>query len=144
MFITRADSTALVPGGSAVTGFVELRSKNFGYTKSPDGPSSLTAYPCVTNLCCSPCLRRRGIASSLLDACEAKAEEEGADELYLQVEDDNGAALSLYEGRGYVPVVRDGAGRRLTVTWWGVEWVRVKMVTMRKVLGEKEVERPDG
>ena len=142
MFVTRSGADKDAGAGSSsqgdaagpVTGFVELRDKNFAYTRS-GSLSSLTSYPCVTNLCCTPSLRRLGIASSLLGACEEKAREEGAAELYLQVEDDNEAALRLYEGRGYEAVVRDGAGRRLKVTWWGLDWVRVRMVTMRKVLG---------
>jgi GNAT superfamily N-acetyltransferase len=52
-------------------------------------------------LATSPAARRRGIASSLIDALEAWAATRGAERSYLQVEAGNAAALSFYAARGF-------------------------------------------
>jgi ribosomal-protein-alanine acetyltransferase len=45
--------------------------------------------------------RRQGFASFLLDAVLNTAKSQGAKEIYLEVRDSNGAALSLYEKFGF-------------------------------------------
>ena len=51
-----------------------------------------------------PQLRRKGIATALLDAVRAAATQRGASRLTLQTEDDNAPALRLYERYGFRPV----------------------------------------
>jgi ribosomal protein S18 acetylase RimI-like enzyme len=50
----------------------------------------------------SPRHRRRGLAASILRAGAAWSADQGAEVLYLQVEDDNEAALGLYRKVGFV------------------------------------------
>jgi arginase family enzyme/ribosomal protein S18 acetylase RimI-like enzyme len=50
-----------------------------------------------------PEYRRRGVATAVLGAGARWAAEQGADRLYLQVEDDNDVALRLYEKLGFTP-----------------------------------------
>ncbi|MCD4535706.1 ribosomal protein S18-alanine N-acetyltransferase [Nocardioides sp. cx-169] len=60
-------------------------------------------------------LRRRGVASALLDAVVALADAGGADRLLLEVRETNAPALAFYAARGFVEVdrrpryYRDGA-----------------------------------
>jgi ribosomal protein S18 acetylase RimI-like enzyme len=53
------------------------------------------------SLATSTAARRRGVASSLVDALEVWAKTRGAERTYLQVEVDNAAALSFYAARGF-------------------------------------------
>lgn len=46
--------------------------------------------------------RGMGVGAALLRAAEATARDNGRDRLYLEVRDDNSAAIGLYESRGYV------------------------------------------
>ena len=48
--------------------------------------------------------RRRGVARALLDTVRGAAQQRGALRLTLQTEDDNAAALRLYERYGFSPV----------------------------------------
>ncbi|HEY2522670.1 MAG TPA: GNAT family N-acetyltransferase [Streptosporangiaceae bacterium] len=48
-----------------------------------------------------PAYRRRGLAAALTAALIARAAQQGADRVYLQVEDDNEAALALYRRLGF-------------------------------------------
>ena len=62
-----------------------------------------------------PAYRRRGLASELLEAVEARAAADGATRLLLEVREDNTSAASFYESRGFEEVgrrrdyYRDGA-----------------------------------
>jgi GNAT superfamily N-acetyltransferase len=69
-------------------------------------PASLTlgAFWLVRDIYVPPQLPRRGVAQSLLHAVRPAAQERGALRLTLQTEDDNAAALRLYERFGFVPV----------------------------------------
>ena len=58
----------------------------------------------VRDVYVDPRWRRRGVARALLDAIRGAAEERGASRLTLQTEDDNDAAVRLYEGYGFRPV----------------------------------------
>ncbi len=50
--------------------------------------------------------RRSGIASSLLDAAQARARKEGAKNVFLEVAADNPAAEGLYRRRGFAQASR--------------------------------------
>jgi GNAT superfamily N-acetyltransferase len=69
-------------------------------------PASLTLGEVwmVRDLFVDPRWRRNGVAWALLDAVRAAAEHRGALRLTLQTEDDNTAALRLYERYGFAPV----------------------------------------
>ena len=62
-----------------------------------------------------PAYRRRGLASELLEAVEARAAADGATRLLLEVREDNTPAAAFYESRGFEEVgrrrgyYRDGA-----------------------------------
>ena len=51
-----------------------------------------------------PARRRTGVARALLDTVRSAAEQRGAARLTLQTEEDNVAALRLYERFGFIPV----------------------------------------
>ena len=51
-----------------------------------------------------PSHRREGIGSVLLDSVCAEGRVRGAERIVLEVAVDNSAALSLYSGRGFIPV----------------------------------------
>ena len=51
-----------------------------------------------------PGWRREGIGAALLDTVCSEGSERGADCIVLEVAVDNSAALSLYTGRGFVPI----------------------------------------
>ena len=50
----------------------------------------------------SPQARRRGVARSLIAACESRAAERNEHRLWLHVEQGNRAAIELYEAEGYL------------------------------------------
>ena len=58
----------------------------------------------VRDIFVDPRWRRTGVALALLDAVRTAAEQRGALRLTLQTEDDNVAALRLYERYGFSPV----------------------------------------
>ena len=58
----------------------------------------------VRDVFVDPPRRQGGVARALLDAVRAAAERRGALRLTLQTEDDNEAALRLYERYGFTPV----------------------------------------
>jgi GNAT superfamily N-acetyltransferase len=64
---------------------------------------SLGEFWLVRDLYVEPQSRRAGVARALLDAVRVAATERGAGRLTLQTEDDNEAALRLYEGYGFRP-----------------------------------------
>lgn len=69
--------------------------------------------PYLCNLCVSPSLRSMGIGRSLCRIVEAISHRKWEySNLYLHVDPDNKAALSLYEKEGYVDV-----GRRWNAKW---------------------------
>ena len=69
-------------------------------------PASLTLgeFWMVRDVYVDPRWRRTGVARSLLDAVRAAARHQGALRLTVQTEDDNVAALRLYERYGFGPV----------------------------------------
>jgi GNAT superfamily N-acetyltransferase len=69
-------------------------------------PASLTLgeFWMVRDVFVDPRWRRTGVARALLDAVRAAARQRGALRLALQTEDDNVAALRLYEQYGFGPV----------------------------------------
>ena len=69
-------------------------------------PASLTLgeFWMVRDVYVDPRWRRTGVARALLDAIRAAALQRGALRLTLQTEDDNTAALRLYERYGFDPV----------------------------------------
>ena len=69
-------------------------------------PASLTLgeFWMVRDIYVDPPWRRTGVAQALLDAVRSAAQQRGALRLTLQTEDDNVAALRLYERYGFGPV----------------------------------------
>ena len=57
----------------------------------------------INNVAVLPEMRRRGIASALLDRFFAEAKERGAQQVLLEVRAGNTAAIGLYEGYGFKP-----------------------------------------
>ncbi len=55
----------------------------------------------VFSLAVDPAHARHGIGSALMAACEVAAEARGSTAVRLEVRSDNGAAIALYQARGY-------------------------------------------
>jgi [ribosomal protein S18]-alanine N-acetyltransferase len=60
----------------------------------------------IITLAVRPEARRRGVARRLIDAAAVQAIGAGADEMFLEVAEDNPAALGLYHAAGFQPVGR--------------------------------------
>ncbi len=58
----------------------------------------------VLTLAVDPAQRRQGLARELMAAFAAKARELGAESAFLEVAEDNAAAIALYLSLGYAPV----------------------------------------
>lgn len=50
--------------------------------------------------------RRQGLGRALLDGAAAHLQGEGTAELFLEVAEDNAAAIALYKGSGFQPIGR--------------------------------------
>ncbi len=55
----------------------------------------------LLSICVSKQHRRRGLGRVLLKAIEEELKKKGAEEVYLEVREDNYAAISLYSSAGY-------------------------------------------
>lgn len=60
----------------------------------------------LLTLATAPLVRRRGLARALLARFDAEARTRGATAAFLEVAEDNHAALALYAGAGWQPVGR--------------------------------------
>ena len=70
---------------------------------TPPGPESNGAHWAgLTAIEVAPAYRRRGLAAAVTTALIAHAAQRGADRVFLQVEDDNEAALALYRRLGFI------------------------------------------
>ena len=58
----------------------------------------------ITNVAVSPQHRRKGIASALIDTILRIADKSGLESITLEVRQSNDAAVSLYSGKGFIPV----------------------------------------
>ena len=109
--ITTTTSTSspdwLLPGQSsrlvatASISFDPISRETFQALQPPDDE----AYCC--NIAVDPKFRRRGIARSMLGACEALAASRGFHRFYLHVRLGDEAARALYETSGYTEVDAD-------------------------------------
>lgn len=61
----------------------------------------------ILTLAVDPAARRQGLGRALVEAAAGIAAQAGAETLFLEVADDNAAALGLYTGAGF-----SGVGRR--------------------------------
>ena len=88
---------------------------------------ALTDQTDIITLAVSPSARGRGIAKQLVRAAEAEAAARGAEIIFLEVAEDNAAAIALYKGAGYRAI-----GKRKN--YYRREGGRVSALTMRKDL----------
>lgn len=56
----------------------------------------------ITNIAVSPCYRRCGIASGLLETAKEMVRESGAESIFLEVRVSNAPAIALYEKKGFI------------------------------------------
>ena len=66
----------------------------------------------MANVAVHPDYRRRGIAREMVSASDELAKAAGAEEIYLQVERNNQAALALYQSMGYTAIATRTTWRR--------------------------------
>jgi len=60
----------------------------------------------IITIAVRPAFRRRGIAAALVQASLDKAAAQGAEKIFLDVEETNAAAIALYEKFGFTPIRR--------------------------------------
>ena len=81
----------------------------------------------IITIAVNPAVRGKGLGRTLVEAAETEARARGAELIFLEVAQDNTAALALYKSCGYVPIgTRKNYYRR--------QGGRVSAVTMRKDL----------
>jgi len=85
----------------------------------------------ILTLAVDPTFRRQGIARALLDISETELVENGVDTLFLEVAEDNPAAIAFYKGAGFEPI-----GKR--PRYYAREMGRVAAITYRKRLAAND------
>jgi ribosomal-protein-alanine acetyltransferase len=92
-----------------------LRRPNAALFVAEDFPGSVIGYAVIWfagpegeigDLAVRSTVRRRGVASTLMESVTAEAVERGATEIYLEVRESNEAARALYERHGFEVVNR--------------------------------------
>ena len=127
-----------------VIGFVEITQKPYGlgqgkelYDDQPLPPMR----PILTNLAVKKVVRKYGVGSKLLDACEDHVRKEWKmGEIVLEVEDYNTRALDFYGNRGFDILYDDPASRRYDVGGLVLRKVRCTRKIMQKVFEGFETE----
>ena len=102
--LSRARLRALAQSPSASMLVAEHRAELLGYVLVLMRRNSRAAR--LYSLAVAPASLGRGVGSALLRAAEDSARARGADELRLEVRDDNAAAQRLYAARGYAQLGR--------------------------------------
>jgi len=91
--------------------------------------------PVLTNLSVDMRARRSGVGSKLVEACERVVSREwGKSEMVLEVEDENKAALSWYQKRGYRVLFSDSTSKRYDVSGLVVKKVKCTRQVLRKAM----------
>ncbi|MEP3889342.1 MAG: GNAT family N-acetyltransferase [Hellea sp.] len=106
----------------------------FGYGRPLDGfiiLSSTADQAEILTIATDPVLRRTGIARALLDIAETELVDNGVDTLFLEVAEDNDAAIKFYKGAGFEPI-----GRR--PAYYKRDMGRVAAITYRKRLAAND------
>ena len=106
----------------------------FGFGRPLDGfiiLSSAADQAEILTIAVDPAERRRGIARALLDIAETELVDNGVDTLFLEVAEDNEAAIKFYKGAGFEPI-----GRR--PAYYKREIGRVAAITYRKRLAAND------
>lgn len=85
----------------------------------------------ILTVAVDPALRRQGIARALLDISETELVDNGVDTLFLEVAEDNPAAIAFYKSAGFEPI-----GRR--PSYYTREIGRVAAITFRKRLAAND------
>ena len=97
-------------GGTLIVGAVDVSTHEFALA-----PAFQKAFPrasYISDMAVTPACARLGIGARLLEAALALARQEGG-EVFLHVEQDNAAALSLYQRKGFVNEAETAATRAL-------------------------------
>ena len=92
MLLQGPGGLALSVGDTDVRGFVLIRANSYEAE--------------ILTLAVDPAFRRRGLARMLVEAAVSLAETQGAEALFLEVAEDNPAAIGLYAGLGFNQVGR--------------------------------------
>jgi len=106
----------------------------FGFGRPLDGfiiISSAADQAEILTIATDPAQRQRGIARALLDISETELVDNGVDTLFLEVAEDNEAAIKFYKSAGFGPI-----GRR--PAYYKREMGRVAAITYRKRLAAND------
>ena len=106
----------------------------FGFGRPLEGfiiLSSAADQAEILTIATDPAHRRRGIARALLEISETELVDNGVDTLFLEVAEDNEAAIKFYKSLGFEPI-----GRR--PAYYKREIGRVAAITYRKRLAAND------
>lgn len=123
-------------------GFCEITQRPYGIGRPSgnavyDDEPEPVSRPILTNLAVKQEMRKYGIGSKLLDACEQHVVRSwNLDEIVLEVEDYNTRALDFYTNRGYKLIFEDPASRRFDVGGLVLRKVRCTRKVFRKVFSK--------
>lgn len=90
--------------------------------------------PVLTNLAVKVEVRRSGVGSKLLDACESAVRLWGKSEMVLEVEEENIGARRWYQKRGYRVLFSDPSSKRYDVNGLVLKKVKCTRQILRKSL----------
>lgn len=116
-----------------MVGFVEVSETSGTKYGMGSGVPVADTRPVVSNLAVDPQERRSGVGTALMEACEDLVKTWNLEEIILQVEEDNEAALAFYGGMGFNSLFVDRAARRYDTSGFLLQNVRTSKITMRKV-----------
>ncbi|CAM9177010.1 unnamed protein product [Pylaiella littoralis] len=122
---------------NAMVGFVEVSETSGTKYGMGSGVPVADTRPVVSNLAVDPQERRSGVGTALMEACEDLVKTWNLEEIILQVEEDNEAALAFYGGMGFNSLFVDRAARRYDTSGFLLQNVRTSKITMRKALDLK-------
>mmetsp|Transcript_27300 Transcript_27300/g.65425 ORF Transcript_27300/g.65425 Transcript_27300/m.65425 type:complete len:505 (+) Transcript_27300:114-1628(+) len=112
----------------------EKNNNNSKKKKKTKGATVMNIRPVLTNLAVAKRARKYGIGSKLVDQCEECVRNVWKmNELVLEVEDYNEAALNFYTKRGFKVMYSDPASRRYDLSGFFPEKVRCRRDILRKV-----------
>lgn len=137
---TTSNSQSLVPALTDSNGNYYEGDNTNGNSPASAAPvrTNFADRPVLTNLSVDMKARKSGVGSELVEACERTVSREwGKSEIVLEVEDENVAARTWYQKRGYRVLFSDSTSKRYDVSGLVVKKVKCTRQVLRKPLNNR-------